>query len=63
MEINMDFITNTDWQAVLTVAMTIWGAFVTFASVVVKATPTMKDDAFLEKAIKFVAIFSIFNRK
>lgn len=63
MEINMEFITNTDWQAVLTVAMTIWGAFVAFASVVVKATPSMKDDAALEKIVKFVEIFSIFNRK
>jgi hypothetical protein len=59
----MDFILNTDWQAVLVTAMTIWGAFVTFASVVVKLTPTLKDDAFLDKAIKFVEVFSIFNRK
>lgn len=63
MEKNMDFITNTDWQAVLTMAMTLWGALVTFASVVVKATPTMKDDAFLEKVLKFAEILSIFTRK
>lgn len=59
----MDFILNTDWQNVIVTAATIWGAFVAFASVVVKITPTMKDDAFLEKAIKFVELFSIFNRK
>ena len=59
----MEFITNTDWQAVFIMAMTIWGAFVTFASAVVKATPSMKDDAWLEKLLKFAEIFSIFNRK
>jgi hypothetical protein len=63
MENNMDFITNTDWSAVLVTAMTIWGAFVTFASAVVKVTPTTKDDAILEKLVKFAEIFSIFNRK
>lgn len=59
----MEWITNTDWQAVLATATTIWGAFVAFASAVVKVTPTMKDDAILEKVVKFFEAFSIFNRE
>lgn len=55
----MDFIADIDWVQIAA----IWGAFVAFASLVVKATPTMKDDAILEKLLKFVELFSIFNRK
>ena len=55
----MEFIANIDWVQV----SAIWGAFVAFASLVVKFTPTMKDDAILEKALKFVELFSVFSRK
>lgn len=55
----MEFLTNINWIEIAG----IWGAFVAFASLVVKATPTMKDDAILEKLLKFVELFSIFNRK
>ncbi len=39
------------------------GAAVTFATAVVKFTPTTKDDAILEKVVKVFEFFSIVNRK
>lgn len=38
-------------------------ALVTFCSVVVKLTPTQKDDAILAKVVKVLDMFSIFNTK
>ncbi|UOF77790.1 hypothetical protein [Caudoviricetes sp.] len=55
----MEFIANIDWVTVFAY----WGAFVAFASAIVKLTPTMKDDAILEKVLKFVELFSVFSRK
>ena len=37
------------------------GAVVAVATLVVKLTPTPKDDAFLVKAIKFLSAFSLCN--
>lgn len=42
--------------------MAIWGAFVTFASTVVKYTKTTKDDAVLDAIVNFLEKFSIFNK-
>lgn len=39
------------------------GGLVTFASIVVKITPSQKDDAFLEKVISILEKFSVFNKK
>ena len=41
--------------------LAIIGAVVTLASLVVKLTPTSKDDAFLAKAIKLLSALSLFN--
>lgn len=37
------------------------GVIVSAASVIVKATPTQKDDAILAKVIKILDAFSVFN--
>ncbi len=54
----MDFNTET-----LESILALVGAAVTFATAVVKFTPTTKDDAILEKVIKVFEFFSIVNRK
>lgn len=62
----MDFLLNlipTDWQTAVQNAFMILGAFVTFASVVVKVTPTQKDDAILAKVIAFLDYFSVVTPK
>ena len=46
----------------LPVIMAYVGASVTFASTVVKLTPTQKDDAVLAVVIDFLEKFSIFNK-
>jgi hypothetical protein len=38
-------------------------ALITFCSVVVKLTPTQKDDAMLNKVITFISYFSIIKPK
>ncbi len=43
------------------VAFQVVGALVTCASVIVKITPSQKDDAVLAKVIKFLDHFSVFN--
>jgi hypothetical protein len=40
-----------------------WGALVAFATVVVKLTPTTKDDDLLAKVVKFFDNFSVVNPK
>lgn len=37
------------------------GAVVTVASIIVKLTPTQKDDAFLAQVIKVLSALSLFN--
>jgi hypothetical protein len=39
------------------------GALVSCASLIVKLTPTTKDDSILEKVINFIDYFSVFNTK
>lgn len=39
------------------------GAIVTCASIIVKLTPTTKDDTVLDKVIKILDIFSVVNTK
>jgi hypothetical protein len=52
----MEWITS-HWQEILA-----WiGGIVTAASIIVKLTPTPKDDAFLAKVIKVLAALSLFN--
>ena len=41
--------------------LAIIGAVVTVASIIVKLTPTQKDDAFLAKVIKILSALSLFN--
>lgn len=43
--------------------LAIYGAVVALCSAIVKLTPSKKDDAFLEKVLKFISILSIFKRK
>lgn len=43
--------------------LAIWGALVALASLVVKLTPSTKDDEILGKIIKAVEYLSIFNKK
>lgn len=45
------------WQDVLAII----GGVVTVASLIVKLTPTQKDDTFLGKVIKLLAALGIFN--
>lgn len=52
----MEWIT-THWQQILA-----WiGGIVTAASIIVKLTPTQKDDNILAKIIKILAALSLFN--
>lgn len=52
----MEWIT-THWQDILA-----WiGGIVTAASIIVKLTPTQKDDNILAKVIKILAALSLFN--
>lgn len=52
----MEWIT-THWQEILA-----WiGGIVTAASIIVKLTPTQKDDNVLAKVIKILAALSLFN--
>lgn len=52
----MEWIT-THWQEILA-----WiGGVVTAASIIVKLTPTQKDDNILAKIIKILAALSLFN--
>ena len=41
----------------------VYGAVVALATVIVKITPSQKDDAVLEKIIKFINFFSTVNPK
>lgn len=45
------------WKDILAVI----GGIVTVASIIVKLTPTQKDDTVLEKIIKILAALSLFN--
>lgn len=42
--------------------LALWGASVGLASVIVKLTPTQKDDAILAKIINIFEIISVFNK-
>lgn len=48
---------QANWKDVLAII----GGVVTVASIIVKLTPTQKDDAFLAKVIKVLAALSLFN--
>ncbi len=50
---------SANWQTILAV----WGGVVLVASAIVKATPSQRDDAILEKVLKWVDYLSIFNKK
>lgn len=52
----MEWIT-THWKDVLAII----GGVVSVCSLIVKLTPTQKDDNILAKIIKLLAIFGIFN--
>ena len=62
MEIKMNEIINfiqTHWDEILAIV----GGIVSTASIIVKLTPTTKDDKILKYIIGFLAKFSIFNTK
>lgn len=48
---------QANWKDVLAII----GGVVTVASIIVKLTPTPKDDAVLAKVIKILAALSLFN--
>jgi hypothetical protein len=50
----MEWIGN-NWKAILEVI----GGTIAVASIIVKLTPTPRDDEFLAKVVKFVAILSL----
>lgn len=50
-----------NWQSYVETAFEVFGAAVAFASVIVKITPSQKDDAFMAKVIKIFDQLSIFN--
>ena len=62
MEIKMNEIINfiqTHWDEILAII----GGIVSVASIIVKLTPTTKDDNVLNAIVNFLAKFSIFNTK
>lgn len=48
---------KANWDSILTII----GGIVSTASIIVKLTPTPKDDTALATFIKFLSVFSIFN--
>lgn len=52
-----------NWQTYLETGLEIFGAAVALASLIVKLTPTTKDDAILAKVVKVFDWLSIFNTK
>lgn len=50
-------------QFYLEKGLEIFGAAVTLASLIVKLTPSTKDDAILAKVVKVLDLLSIFNTK
>lgn len=48
---------QANWKDVLAIV----GGVVTVASIIVKLTPTQKDDVFLSKVIKVLSALSLFN--
>lgn len=48
---------QANWKDVLAII----GGVVTVASIIVKLTPTQKDDSVLEKIIKILSALSLFN--
>ena len=48
---------QANWKDVLAII----GGVVTVASIIVKLTPSQKDDSVLEKIIKILAALSLFN--
>lgn len=57
----MEIITfiETNWEAILL----IYTSLVTIASIIIKFTPTLKDDEWLGKFQKFVAHYIALNKK
>lgn len=49
---------KTNWQDILAII----GGVVTIASVIVKLTPTQKDDTILGKVISVLVYFSLYNK-
>jgi len=49
----------TNWDSIVAIYLGLIGV----ASIIVKMTPTLKDDTFLKKVIKFVGKFIALNRK
>ncbi len=54
MEINMELITN-HWNDILSIV----GAVVSLATLIVGMTPTTKDDEILGKIVRFLDMFSV----
>jgi len=53
----------TDWiQTYYQEVIAIYGLLVAVASIIVKLTPTLKDDGFLLKITKFVSTYIALNR-
>lgn len=52
-----------NWQFYLEKGLEIFGAAVALASLIVKLTPTTKDDAFLAKVVKVLDFLSVVNTK
>ena len=52
-----------NWQFWLEKGLEIFGAAVALASLIVKLTPSTKDDAILAKVVKVLDVLSIFNTK
>lgn len=52
-----------NWQTYLETALEVFGAAVAFASVIVKLTPSVKDDQILAKVVKVFDWLSIVNTK
>lgn len=52
-----------NWQTYLENTLQVFGAAVAFASVIVKLTPSTRDDQILSKVVKVFDWLSIFNTK
>lgn len=52
-----------NWEQIFETAMFWFGTVVAAASIIVKATPTQKDDAVLAKVVKVLDVLSVVNAK
>jgi hypothetical protein len=51
-----------EYTAIINDIWVIWASLVTIASIIIKLTPTVKDDAWLKSVLKFTGKYLALNR-